>query len=76
MKKAKYSKDTSIGKLRTLDYKIRFFLRKGQKEYCKDCLISTKYYFASVEKHENYYPYWLLNTGRARLKPVGQCSHK
>ena len=68
MKVKKYHdafEDKVTGRLKTSWYKFLFFLRRGQKEYCRDCLPSR-----------NYYPYRLLNTGRAQIKEVGECKHK
>jgi len=56
--------DRVVGKWKALWFKFLFFLRRGQKEYCIQCLPST-----------SYYPYWLINTRRAELKPVGRCKH-
>ena len=56
--------DRAVGKWRTLWYKFLAFLRRGQREYCIQCLPST-----------SYYAYWLINTRRARIKPVSECKH-
>jgi hypothetical protein len=63
----KYGTDDRVGRLRSLAYKIRFFFRQGQKEYCVQCL---------PVHAPPYYPYWLINTRRATLKPIGDCKHK
>ena len=38
---------------------------EGQKEYCVVCL-----------KGDDLYALWLINNHLAKLKPMGQCSHK
>jgi hypothetical protein len=61
--------DHAVGKWKTLWYKLLAFLHVGQKEYCIQCLPSMSY-------STSYYPYWLINTKRAKIKPVGECKHE
>jgi hypothetical protein len=60
-----YRKDSHTNRVHELFYKFKFFLRRGQREYCVRCLPSW-----------DLYSYWLINTRRAKLKPVTECHHQ
>ena len=61
-----YYENKRVGRRRALWYKFLYFFRRGQKEYCVQCL---------PVHAPPYYPYWLINTRRATLKPIGDCKH-